>query len=216
MAVTFTLNLKKEISVEEHIRATYGDQEFKIVGMKEYDTCTYYDVESFYGAVIQSYVEYGGFDRDIPYVMIVAKAANGKFFHIGANCKTEGHRETYLYEKDAPESFTKDYADHLAYKRRKLEVENRLNDRKEMIEVAKEIGAPNYHVVKKLRDAATKYSDFYEVTKLLKSFKKGSIRSEFRMSLATQIFNWMNDPAPKYNSPLSPKQFGYIRPFKAY
>lgn len=216
MAVTFTLSLNKDVSVEDHIRETYGEQEFKIVGVKEYDTVTYYNVESFYGMVFNSRVEYGGFDRDMPYLMVTAKAANGKFVHLSVVCTVEGYRETYLYENDAPPQIVKEYKDHLEYLRRKSLVENKLTDRKRLMEISKEIGAPSYHVVKKLRFAANQHGDFYEVIKLLKSFKNGTIRSEFRMSLAVQIYNWINDPAPKFSSPLSPKQFGYLRPFKRY
>jgi predicted DNA-binding protein YlxM (UPF0122 family) len=216
MAVTFTLNLNKEVSVEDHIRNTYGDQEFKIIGSRAYETVVYYTVESFYGAVFNAKVEYGGFDRDIPYLMVITKAANGQFFHIPANSIMDGYREVYQYEIDAPAEYKTEYAAHLAYNARKANVEKRLQDRKNMMEIAKEIGAPTYHVAKNLRNAANKYGDFNEVLKLLKSFKKGTIRSEFRMSLATQIFNWINDPAPQYNSPLTPKQFSCLRPFKAY
>jgi hypothetical protein len=216
MAVTFQMSLNTDASVEDYIRNTYGDQEFKILGTKAYDTMTFYTIESFYGMVFNSRVEYGGFDRDMPYVLVTAKAANGKFVEISASMKYENHRETYLYENDAPHAVVQEYADYLAYKRRKGKVEDRLNDRKFLIKTAKEIGAPNYHAVKKLRMAASYNGDFYEVIKLLKSFKKGTIRSQFRMSLAIQIFNWLNDPAPKYNSPLSPKQFGYIRPYRPY
>ena len=216
MAVTFTINLKKEVSLEDHIIKTYGNQKFQLVATKEYETTIYYTVESFYGLVFNAFVEYGGFDRDIPYVVAHAKAANGNFVQVIANMVSENGREHYQYNIDAPETFKQEYKEYQLYKLRKANIQKQLRDRKYMMETAKNIGAPNYIIVKKLRKAAEQNGDFNEVVKLMKSFKKGTIRSEFRQSLAIQIFNWMNDPAPTYKSPLSPKQFSYLRPYKAY
>lgn len=37
-----------------------------------------------------------------------------------------------------------------------------------------------------------------------------NLRSSFRIKLATQIREWLSDPAPKYNTPLSAKQLHYV------
>jgi hypothetical protein len=216
MAVTFVISVDKSSSIEETIANKYGNQDFVVISSREYETVTYYTIESFYGATFNPRIEYGGFDRDMPYMMITCKAANGEFVHVCVNSVANGWKEEYQYSVDAPESIQQEYTNLVEYKKRKVNVEKLWNQRKELIEISKEIGAPSYHVVKKLKMASDAYSDFYEVIKLLKSFKKGTIRSTFRMSLASQIFNWMNDPAPRFNSPLSPKQFGYIRPYKPY
>ena len=47
-------------------------------------------------------------------------------------------------------------------------------------------------------------SDSYDILYTLLGTK--NFRSEFRAKLAEQVRNWLNDPEPKYRSPLSPKQ----------
>lgn len=45
---------------------------------------------------------------------------------------------------------------------------------------------------------------------LLRTRKHNRFRSNFRKSLADQIWNWAHDPRPKFRSPLSPKQWGFL------
>ena len=47
-------------------------------------------------------------------------------------------------------------------------------------------------------------SDSYDILYTLLGTKK--FRNEFRAKLAEQVRNWLNDPEPKYRTPLSPKQ----------
>ena len=54
---------------------------------------------------------------------------------------------------------------------------------------------------KRLKDLG---SNSYEILYTLLGTKK--FRNEFRAKLAEQVRNWLNDPEPKYRTPLSPKQ----------
>lgn len=48
------------------------------------------------------------------------------------------------------------------------------------------------------------------VLNLAKSAKAGRLRNEFRRKLGEQVLAWLNEPEPRYSTPLSPKQAQYI------
>lgn len=75
------------------------------------------------------------------------------------------------------------------------------------IETAHECGLTRPQYVR-LEAALGKYT--YPVRKILASYKNNRLRSEFRKSLAKQVMDWVKDKAPKYKSPLSPKQIGAL------
>ena len=74
------------------------------------------------------------------------------------------------------------------------------------IEEARRLGLEHYSYVHKLRYALNE-REFEAVLMLLKA---KSFRSAFRASLAEQVRGWLKDPNPKFQKPLSRKQFGLL------
>lgn len=73
--------------------------------------------------------------------------------------------------------------------------------RKEVSRVAKEFEV-SYPKLLKLRRAT-------KLPAILELFGP-RIRSKFKLSLREQVLNWLRDPSPKYGTPLTKKQMGYI------
>lgn len=70
--------------------------------------------------------------------------------------------------------------------------------------VAKAAGVPTGKVLKLRRNVGAESFDA-----IANLFLK-AIRSGFKVSLRNQVTAWLNDPAPKFASPLSKKQLSYI------
>lgn len=106
------------------------------------------------------------------------------------------------------------YRDFIEYKSRKARVSSQYNLRKKFKNHAKEIyaGEVTYHKFQELYNfyGTEKYD---EIIKLLTSFKNERLRSKFRKSLASQLYHWILDPAPKYKKPLSPNQTRFLVPY---
>jgi len=88
---------------------------------------------------------------------------------------------------------------------RKNRICEKWENRKEYMRIAKQAGLANYLQVIKL-SKVTPYGMWSNVVRLLTT----NLRSSFRKSMREQIVNWVNDPAPKYNSPLSKRQWEYV------
>lgn len=82
----------------------------------------------------------------------------------------------------------------------------RWHKRSEDIKEARRLGLEHYSYVHKLRYALNE-REFDAVLPLLKA---KSFRSAFRASLAEQVRGWLKDPNPKFQKPLSRKQFGLL------
>lgn len=87
--------------------------------------------------------------------------------------------------------------------RRRARVMGAWSRRKDDWKLARETGLASLANLARLREAFRSVETFEAAIKLLKTKK---FRSDFRASLARQIRAWIDDPAPKYASPLSPKQ----------
>jgi hypothetical protein len=92
----------------------------------------------------------------------------------------------------------------MAYKQRRSEVLGRRAARQRDAEVAHRAGLTRVQVE---RLKAVVGTDYWEGVKRLIT---SNLRSGFRMSLRQQVMSWINDPAPKFARPLSPKQMAYL------
>lgn len=124
-----------------------------------------------------------------------------KYETYNADYTYEGHRSMV----DATPEVVAAYEAHLAYIARKEKVQRKLSDRKSDMQLAKIMGLKDRFAVTKLQYAVGN-DVFSACITLLKTHKKGTLRSDFRKSIATQIVAWVNEPVNKYRSPLSPKQ----------
>lgn len=68
---------------------------------------------------------------------------------------------------------------------------------------AKYLGFPSYRFYR-LRTLSA------EIQEKLIWLLTANIRSDFKKKLRSQVVAWLNDPAPKYTSPLSPKQLEWV------
>lgn len=84
-------------------------------------------------------------------------------------------------------------------------VEGKWNHRRHLIEDARKCNC-SYHEIKKLENVLT--IDEYVACFML--LKTKNFRSKFRESMAKQIREWMCDDNPRFEKPLSEKQFSYI------
>ena len=105
---------------------------------------------------------------------------------------------------DATPEVRAEYKAYLDYEWRKAEILGRRKERMANAEVARKAGL-NRAQVERLK-AVVGRSDWDAVKRLI----TGNLRSGFRLSLCQQIMNWINDPAPKFSRPLSPKQMAYL------
>jgi hypothetical protein len=106
---------------------------------------------------------------------------------------------------DAPAEIVALWNAEKALKAKKIRVGTKIQKRAEMIQVRKAAGLETYHQLKKLYYVAP-ISKHYELDRLLTA----KLRSGFRISLRQQIINWLNDPAPKFRNPLSPRQWEFV------
>ena len=105
---------------------------------------------------------------------------------------------------DATPEVRAEYKAYLDYEWRKAEILGRRKERMANSEIARKAGLTRAQV-ERLK-AVVGRSDWDAVKRLITS----NLRSGFRMSLRQQIMNWINDPAPKFSRPLSPKQLSYV------
>ena len=64
----------------------------------------------------------------------------------------------------------------------------------------------------RLMDAYGRDDRFNSCLQLLITRKGQRFRSAFRKSLAEQVFQWLEDTASRYSTPLTPKQLACILP----
>lgn len=120
---------------------------------------------------------------------------------------------TTIYESadvDASEGLIALYNKHLDNKRRHLKAVSMWNRHNEKIETAHSLNI----TVKQLKKLVRTYGDgkIFDGCVELLSVKK--FKSTFRESLATQLRTWLNDPAPKFKFPFSPKQEECVIPYR--
>lgn len=105
---------------------------------------------------------------------------------------------------DATPEVRAEYKAYLDYEWRKAEILARRKERMANSEIARKAGL-NRAQVERLKEVVGA-SAWDGVKRLITS----NLRSGFRLSLRQQIMNWINDPAPKFARPLSPKQMAYL------
>lgn len=84
-------------------------------------------------------------------------------------------------------------------------VEGRWSKRHHLIKDARAMRI-SYHDAKKLNDIL----DIDQYTAIYMLLKTKTFRSAFRQSLANQVREWLKDELPRFEKPLSDKQFSYI------
>ena len=85
------------------------------------------------------------------------------------------------------------------------EVENKWFKRHFLIKDARVMNI-TYHEAKKLNETL----DIDQYTAIYMLLKTKRFRSVFRQSLANQVREWLKDDLPRFDKPLSEKQFSYI------
>lgn len=197
-------------TLDEKVKKFYKTSVYDVVKEANHNSHNAYDVEIFKGKVVKTEsVNLGWFDDYRPGLKAVAFEDG----IIKSACVSTEY-VPYTCEKDADDATINAYNAKIKYNKRKAYIQKRLDDRKAFMELGNEIGF-TYHDMKKLKDVVGD-DYYYEAFALLKSFKNETLRSQFRKSLAAQIYNWMTDPAPQYSTPLSPKQLQFLKPYKPY
>jgi hypothetical protein len=117
---------------------------------------------------------------------------------IFVHCDFDGGYSTV--EVDASPELMLKYAMHLVRKERHKKAVHLVHEHNARWLQAHHMGVTlgQYKRLKRLG------ADSYDILYTLLGTKK--FRNEFRAKLAEQVRNWLNDPEPKYRTPLSPKQ----------
>jgi hypothetical protein len=105
---------------------------------------------------------------------------------------------------DATPEVRAEYEAFKAYQDRRSEVLALRRARQNDAEVGRKAGL-NRSQVQRLRESVG-VSAWDGVKRLITA----NLRSGFRKSMRDQVMAWINDPAPKFARPLSPKQFAYL------
>jgi hypothetical protein len=139
---------------------------------------------------------------------------------------------------DATDEVRAAYAAHEAYKRRHWTVMSRRGASKMRAELARTFNVPMSHIRRleaaygPLNPVPLAFKDSYysrenralaislgfvreptqldRLLKLAESGLKGKLRNDFKKKMATQVVDWLRDPAPQYDRPLSKKQAQYV------
>lgn len=117
---------------------------------------------------------------------------------ICVHCDFDGGYSTA--EVDASPALMLQYALHLERKERKAKANKLIHEHNRRWTQCHfmNVTLSQYKRLKRLGN------DSFEILYTLLGTKK--FRNEFRAKLAEQVRNWLNDPEPKYRTPLSPKQ----------
>ena len=114
-------------------------------------------------------------------------------------------------EVDASEELIVLYKKHIVNEKRHLEAVHKWKLHNAQVETAHSLNI----TVKQLKKLVRTYGDgkIFDGCVELLSVKK--FKSAFRESLATQLRTWLNDPAPKFKFPFSPKQEECVIPYRS-
>lgn len=156
----------------------------------------YVMVETYRGRVV-NLREMNAYDDSDFYATV--QGNDGKFFEV-MYATTRGW--TYANDAviDASESVKNDYRQWL----RRNHIMERLAIRCNRRELAGSMQLNRFQL-RKLEKGCGVYFDCVKVLLTTKKF-----RSEFRASLAKQVRDWINNPNPQYDTPLSAKQLWYL------
>ena len=114
-------------------------------------------------------------------------------------------------EVDASPELIALYKKHVENEKRHYEAVRQWNLHNAQLETAHSLNI----TVKQLKKLVRTYGDgkIFDGCVELLSVKK--FKSAFRESLATQLRTWLNDPAPKFKFPFSPKQEECVIPYRS-
>lgn len=197
-----------DYTLAEIIQRNFKTDEFDIISSSE--NGKHYIVEIFKGKVVKYHQVNLAFYDDYRPGLEITVYDNGTINKVSISCEDENSKCII----DATYETVKAYNEHVAYEKRKEYVQRKLRIRRNFINDAAGIGF-TYHDMKRLHQTMDN-DNYVEAVKLLKSFKQEKLRSEFRKSLAAQIYNWMTDPEPLFLKPLSLKQMSFLQPYKPY
>lgn len=102
----------------------------------------------------------------------------------------------------------------IAQEKRIKRIKEKWADRERIINLANLTGTTRKKI-KKLEKSLTVF-DFNNIINLLKSAHKNRLRSEFRKQIAQQVYKWLDEENPKYNTPLSNRQLNAIAPYHSW
>jgi len=108
------------------------------------------------------------------------------------------------YNIDATPEVKAEYETYLANVARRKRIQKTWDNRCNLRRIAKECNLTYFQIIK--LEKVTPVGFWSDTVKLLRS----NLRSAFRKSLKDQILKWVNDPAPKFNSPLSSRQWDFV------
>lgn len=110
---------------------------------------------------------------------------------------------------DATAEVLETYRTTQAYKVRHMMVMARRDASKDRYALARTLDVPPA-AVKRLLTCPIHPHQRGAIIKLVSSFKAGKLRSNFKTSLAQAVMDWLNTPEPKFPTPLSKTQLGYV------
>lgn len=224
MAAVFAIYVPKDENVEEAITNKIGfNANHKVVYQTlptKYSMSQHVYVEAFEGQVISSrpcnlaaYDDY----RPGSSFLVPVTDADGEVTY---KTFTVSHEHYYGFQEwvtaDASQPIMDTYNVYVAYQNRKAQVMKEWSDRTEFKNDAATAKLPNYHYAKRVYDAAPSTEQYHEAINLLATFNRGKMRSAFRISLATQILHWVMESDPLHKSPLSPKQWATLQPYRKW
>lgn len=210
MSVITTIRKNTAKNLAEYICNTYKTDEFEIIG----EDANNFHVEMYKGKVVMVWQVNLAFHDDY------RPGTSGTIFDDGVVKKfevsTEYYKDTFQdsIKFDADDETMKSYRDKLEHDQRVHTIKNRLKLRKKFKYDAKKIDPEvMYH---KMQEIFNLYGEtrYNECVKLVVGFKNERLRSKFRISIASQIYHWILDPAPKFKKPLSPNQEKALEPYK--
>jgi len=157
--------------------------------------------ETHHGLCLYDY-ERNGYDDSDWYMVVwdpVTKTSKEVFF-----ATTRGWSyPCYASKADATPEVRAEFKAYVDYNLRRSEILKRRNERKHMAEIARRAGLQRTQV-ENLKAAVG--SAWQGIERLITA----NLRSGFRKSMRDQVIAWAINPAPKYRSPLSPKQMAYL------
>lgn len=210
MSVITTIRKHTAKNLAEYISNTYKTDEFEIIGEDEHN----FHVEMYKGKVVMvRHVNLAFHDDYRPGTSgTVFDDGVVKFFKVSTEYYKDSFQDSIKF--DADDATMKAYRDKLEHDNRVHTIKKRLSLRNKFKNDAKKIDPElTFHKMQKIYNmyGETRYD---ECVKLVVGFKNEKLRSKFRISIASQIYHWILDPAPMYKKPLSPNQEKALEPYK--
>lgn len=130
---------------------------------------------------------------------VVYDIIQDKVLEICVHCDFDDAKDVRVIP-DASPALVEQYREHMVRKERHEKAVHLVHKHNERLLQAHHMGV----TISQYKRLKVLGSDSYDILYTLLGTKK--FRNEFRAKLAEQVRNWLNDPEPKYRTPLSPKQ----------